>query len=60
MELKLTQKKEKKTERLVFLVPASLKQRLAKAENELAMDVPEFFRNLLDSALSELEQNKTA
>lgn len=49
-------KREKLSDRLTIMIPPSLKQMLNDAEQSLGLDVPEFTRRALKSALDNLKK----
>lgn len=60
MDVKFPVKKEKFSERMTFFVEPSTKQSLAAAEKDHGLDVPQFMRDLLRTALEELKAQTTA
>lgn len=57
--MKVPVKREKLSERFQIMIPPSIKQMLTEAEQSIGLDVPEFTRGVLQSALEELRKNKS-
>jgi uncharacterized protein (DUF1778 family) len=56
MNVDIPIKKEKFSERITFYVEPSTKEMLSAAETAKGLDVPQFMRNLLKSALDEIQK----